>query len=109
MPIAQEAIYKNMKDGVIVLDNQLRVTEINPAVEKIFNRKRSDLIGQPLNLVLPEQARSIEMNQGMTDVQFESVLGESQSQRHYGVNVSPIVIKENLKGYLVILHDDTNE
>jgi len=107
MPIAHEAIFKNMVDGVIVLDTQNRVIELNPAAQRIVGRKKSDTIGQPYSLVLPGQAGLLPLKPEMTETQAVIALGEGQTQRYYGVSISPINTKQRFSGHLVLLHDDT--
>jgi len=107
MPVAYEAIFKSMDDGVIVMDNSLRITELNPITEQIFNLKRSETIGQPLKTLLPEQADRLETQSDISNIQETLVVGEGLARRHYGLNLSPIFIKQVQKGYLLIIHDDT--
>ncbi len=107
MPIAHEAMFMNMVDGVIVLDAQNRVIELNPAAQRIVDRKRSDTIGQPYSLILPGQAGLIPLKAEMTEKQAVISLGEDQTQRYYGVSISPIQTRQRFSGHLVLLHDDT--
>jgi len=46
MPIAHDAILQSMADGVIILDTQQRVIEINPAAQNIIGGNRSEIIGR---------------------------------------------------------------
>jgi PAS domain-containing protein len=46
MPIARDAILKSMIDGVIVLDAGKRIIELNPAAQRIIERKTQEVIGQ---------------------------------------------------------------
>jgi two-component system NtrC family sensor kinase len=48
-----EAIIGNIQDGVIVMDNSLRIILLNRAVRDIFNLEGSDLTGKPLTTVIP--------------------------------------------------------
>jgi PAS domain S-box-containing protein len=43
VPIAWAAVVKNMDSGLLVLDMQDRVLDINPAFEKIINRKADEI------------------------------------------------------------------
>jgi len=44
--VAHDAILKSMADGVIILDTQQRVIELNPAAQIIIGLKKSDVIGK---------------------------------------------------------------
>jgi PAS domain S-box-containing protein len=107
MPIAQEAIFRNIIDGVIVLDTQDRVIELNPSALHIINRNRSEIVGQPYKFVMPGQAGQLDFKPGMPDTQAVISLGKGQTLRYYGVSISPIVTKQRFSGHLVLLHDDT--
>jgi PAS domain S-box-containing protein len=53
-----QAILESAIDGIIVIDNESRVVEFNPAAEKIFGFTRSQLIGQPMaDWIVPERLR----------------------------------------------------
>lgn len=107
MPVAHEAIFGSMVDGVIVLDTRHRIVDLNPAAQHIVARERPDAIGQPYSLVLPGQAGLLELKPEMTETQAVIALGEGQPQHYYGVYVSPIYTRQRLSGYLILLHDDT--
>jgi PAS domain S-box-containing protein len=96
-----------MADGVVVLDNRLRVTELNPAAEGIFERKSAEIIGRPFNLVLPGQAGLLEIKPSMATQQAVIALGEGQALRYYSVYVSTIASRQQISGHVILLHDDT--
>lgn len=45
-------------DGIITLDEQLRIVLFNPAAEKMFGRSVTEMLGQPLEQLLPERFRA---------------------------------------------------
>jgi PAS domain S-box-containing protein len=49
MPVARDAIIEGMGDGVIVLDVQNRIVDLNPAARRIIGRRALGAIGQPIN------------------------------------------------------------
>ncbi|MCK4388014.1 MAG: PAS domain S-box protein, partial [Dehalococcoidia bacterium] len=107
VPIAHKAIFTSIADGVIVLDTQHRIIELNPAAEYIFRCTSTDAIGQPLSRVLPEQAGLTELQFEVTKIETEIVLGEGKTQRYYRTFISPIHAQGRLNGHMLLLHDDT--
>ena len=47
IPLARSHIVESMSDGVLVLDAQNRIVDINPAMEKILNREAASFLGKP--------------------------------------------------------------
>jgi diguanylate cyclase (GGDEF)-like protein/PAS domain S-box-containing protein len=46
IPVARSRIIESMSDGVLVLDTQNRIVDINPAMEKFLSRKPASFLGQ---------------------------------------------------------------
>jgi PAS domain S-box-containing protein len=107
MPIAHETVFKSMIDGVIVLDHQHCIVDINPSAEQIIGRNRSEVIGQLCSGILPAQVCLFDAHPDMTEKQSEIELGDGFNRRYYGVYFSSIQIRQNLKGYVILLHDET--
>jgi diguanylate cyclase (GGDEF)-like protein/PAS domain S-box-containing protein len=55
IPVAREALIEQLADGVIVLDNQNRILDINPAARKIAAVKSEAWIGAPAETLLVRQ------------------------------------------------------
>jgi PAS domain S-box-containing protein len=109
MPIAHDAILKSMSDGVIVLDEQQRIIELNPAAQKIIDREKSEVIGQQYHKALPGQLSLLEIKPDMTETEAVISLGKGLEQYFYGVHITPISTNQNLSGHLLILHDNTEQ
>ncbi|MFZ4537807.1 CHASE domain-containing protein [Propionivibrio sp.] len=52
------AIVDTMNDGVITIDEQGTVETVNPAVERLWQYAAGELIGQHINMLMPESSRS---------------------------------------------------
>jgi len=52
------AIFDTALDGVVAMDGGGRITEFNPAAERIFGHRRSEVIGLPLaEVIIPDALR----------------------------------------------------
>ncbi|GAB4557595.1 MAG: hypothetical protein Tsb0017_12420 [Geothermobacteraceae bacterium] len=60
---ASEAKYRDLvttaQDGILALDRSGTILFANPAVENMFGYRATDLVGQPLTRLMPEQSRPV--------------------------------------------------
>jgi signal transduction histidine kinase/CheY-like chemotaxis protein/PAS domain-containing protein/HPt (histidine-containing phosphotransfer) domain-containing protein len=52
-PLARTILVEHLSDGVIVVDDRGRITDVNPAIMDMIGRPRTDLIGTLIHSVLP--------------------------------------------------------
>jgi PAS domain S-box-containing protein len=107
MPIAYEAIFRSMTDGVIIIDQQNFVVETNLAAQRILKLNKSEMIGKTLNQVIPGHEYSLEPKTDMAVTELTISLEQDQMERFYNLYVSPIVAGQRFSGLIVLLHDDT--
>lgn len=108
VPVARHAIIEGMGYGVIVLDVQSRVVDINPAARQIIGAEASQVIGQPVDQILADEAGLIKAYRDVTDARAEIVLGEGEGQRLYALRISPLHDRRGrLNGRLFTLRDLT--
>jgi PAS domain S-box-containing protein len=51
------AVLESASEGIILIDPAGRITLVNSAAERMFAYSRAELLGQPLEILLPERAR----------------------------------------------------
>src|SRR5262249_34528633 len=99
LPVAREAVFEAMGDGVLVLDGTRRIVDINPAALRVLNGPTTAIIGQPLERLLPDLA---DVEQERTELAIES----GDGARRYDVQLSSIQQRDGqIAGYLVVLRD----
>lgn len=109
MPIAREAVIEDMNDGVIVLDIQDRIVDINPAAKRIFGNSFR-LIGQTVATLMGAKAESIQPYLTHEKHQTEILMDQENERHHFELRISPLHDKhKNLTGRLMILRDITEE
>lgn len=67
-PIARGLIVEEMKDGMIVVDTQGRLADINPAAERLLGTTASRAVGRPLAGTLAAWPELVERYRNVTDI-----------------------------------------
>jgi PAS domain S-box-containing protein len=66
-------IFKTMSDGVLIIDNDGRVTKVNKIVEQIFGKSGSELVNQSIRQLVGDKApctkRLLERHESYTDLE----------------------------------------
>lgn len=52
-----EAYFRSAAEGLLVVDRRGRIVDLNAAVERLLGYAREELIGQPVEVLLPERLR----------------------------------------------------
>ncbi|MFQ5743203.1 MAG: histidine kinase N-terminal 7TM domain-containing protein, partial [Acidobacteriota bacterium] len=81
MPLARTAVLEAMRDGVIVLDPECRIVDLNPAAERMLGVGGAEAVGRPIGFVLPAQAELAEQFGAGGEVNAEIVLPGGDERR----------------------------
>ncbi|WP_419392984.1 histidine kinase N-terminal 7TM domain-containing protein [Cytobacillus praedii] len=106
MPIAKDAIFNSINDGVIVLDEAYRLIEYNQASKKMFPKLNKTLIGMNFKKVWFELSGSSFPSKLDTATQVIH-FGYDHMKRIYQVRTSSLEHANNNKGQLLIFTDIT--
>jgi PAS domain S-box-containing protein len=108
VPVARDTVIESMSDGMVVLDGQNRVVDLNPAAQSIIGSPASQVIGRPVGQVLSAWSDLVERYRDVARAQTEIVVGDGGSQWVYDLRISPLTDRRGrLTGRLVILRDIT--
>lgn len=111
IPVARRVVVDSMADGMVVLDKQDRIVDINAAGRTIIDRSAAGALGQPIGEILvgPDGTDLMAPYRDLTDGRVEISLGLDRAQRDYEVHISPLHDQRNrLQGRLLILRDITD-
>lgn len=108
MPIAKDAIFNSISDGVFVLNESLNLIEFNQSAEKMFPSLDASLFGVYFENVwkgLSETAFPFELKaaESLQEIELKNELLE----RVYQVRISPLRHGSENKGLLIIFTDIT--
>lgn len=108
LPIARRAVMEGMRDGVVVLDTQNRVVDINPAAQRAVKRHSSAVLGQTIDQLFADWPDLVDRFRDVTEVVTEIAINNNHKQRWLELTISPLYSKrKQLIGRLVVFHDIT--
>ena len=101
--LANNVVVKTMQVGVIVLDIQGRITDINPVAEKITRISLAQSIGTSLAKNFPDYALLINSD---SEEEGEITLEQEGEEYYYHAKISPVLNKhKHIVGRVITLHD----
>jgi formate hydrogenlyase transcriptional activator len=54
-----ETVFERLPDAIVVTDREGKIGEVNAQIEQFFGYRRSELLGQPIELLIPERFRAM--------------------------------------------------
>ncbi|HTV53991.1 MAG TPA: sigma 54-interacting transcriptional regulator [Terriglobia bacterium] len=58
-----ERLYESLPDGVVLANANGEILRVNSQVEKLFGYNRSELLGKPVEILIPERFRAVHVGQ----------------------------------------------
>ena len=108
VPVARETVIESMADGVVVLDAQERILDLNSAARRLTGRGLDQLAGQPVAPVLPAWRDAIALLLAGTRTEIEIGLLRDGAQRDYDLHCIALHNDQGeTVGWLLVLHDIT--
>jgi PAS domain S-box-containing protein len=89
-PVARDMVVEEMSEGMVVLDAQTRIADINPAAEQLLAISAAQAIGQPIAEVLRAWPQVLDRFGGILETVDEITVGSGDAQRWYEVRISPL-------------------
>ena len=109
VPIARDTVIESMSDGVLVLDDEDRIVDINPVAEGIISQTASEVVGQPAEEVLAPWPDLVERYRSVPETHTEIAVGEGAVQLYFDLRISPLRDwRRRLAGRLIVLRDITD-
>ena len=108
IPVARHKLVETMVDGVMVIDIQDRIVDLNPAMETIIGVPADKALGQEATEVLTNWKELLYCLQDGKDTQTEIQLVKDNLVLFYDLLISTIFDKRNLiSGHLILLRNIT--
>ena len=114
IPMAREEVFESMSDAVIVVDEQNRIVDINPAAQRLAYRvashRASKAVGGLFTRVFAAWPELLEHSRYVTEADAEIALGEGEAPRYFNLRISPLHRRMGdlaVAGRLMVLTDIT--
>jgi diguanylate cyclase (GGDEF)-like protein/PAS domain S-box-containing protein len=107
VPVARDALVESMSDSVLVLDEQNRIVDINPAARQLIGSAANSAIGQPAEFILATWPELISKYKNTLETQAEICLSE-EPPNYAELRISPIYSRRGrFTGRLITIRDVT--
>jgi PAS domain S-box-containing protein len=107
VPVARDAVIESMSDGVVVLDAQNRIADINPAAQRMIGVHDASLVGQSVAAVLAAWPHLVQQLRERLEGQAEIRVGTDVAQ-YLDAHITPLHDHAGqFTGHLVLLRDIT--
>ena len=105
-PVARDLVVEKMPDGMVVLDKQGTIVDINPALQRALGVSAAQAIGRKAKDLFSAWTSLVERYENVVEAEDEVVLGEGESQSWFELRMSPLVdSRERFLGRVVTVRN----
>lgn len=104
VPVAHHLIFESVQIGVIILDNHLRVIDMNPTAEAIFGRSKNSIISQNVFEAFPEYGHLMRRFEHLQEIKTQITI----EPKVYEIQIRPLQDpRGTTAGRIALLYDVT--
>jgi signal transduction histidine kinase len=107
MPVAHDVVFNSIRDAVMLLNSERQIIDFNLAARGILVKEHGDVIGVPVDSVIPQLSGIVTASLPENGVKISFSMKAGLEQRIFDTFISEIKSRNRSKGYLLILHDNT--
>jgi PAS domain S-box-containing protein len=108
VPIARDRVFDDMHDGVIVLNHDNYIVDINPAACALIGRSSRETIGQPAARIFARWPDITTPYRETMQAHHELAVAQGPTPRYFDLRISPLQNRaQRLAGRVVVIHDIT--
>jgi diguanylate cyclase (GGDEF)-like protein/PAS domain S-box-containing protein len=107
-PLAYDMIIENLRDGVLILDSDNIIVDINPAAQHLLGVSGTQIIGESVEVLHKQMPELVDRFLDVSSIKTEVKVGGEGNERYFDVVISPVNgrIGED-SGRVVTIHDTT--
>jgi PAS domain S-box-containing protein len=108
-PIARGMVVEGMSDGMIVIDSQGKIADINSAATEMIHLTAQDVIGKQAMVILKPWSHFVDQYINVLEAEDEISIGDNESKQWFELHLTPLRDKrQNLIGRVITLRDITS-
>src|SRR5436190_18370929 len=95
------SLFENATEGIILTGGHGKIVLVNPAIERIFDYNNSELIGQPIEILIPDQFKPHhhKLREGFYHQPSNRVMGQGRDLHGRKKDGSNIPVEVSLSHY----------
>lgn len=107
--IAHKSLIERMADGLVIVDNENKILEINLAALSIFRVSKVNIIGQAVDKLFHKQPDLMQYMTSRSRKNQELVIAYGQQKKYYSLDINAIYASKNLfVGKLLLFKEITD-
>jgi len=107
MPVARHTLVELMTDGVLVLDSQNRILDINPAARRLLGLLHQSPVGQPIEKISALLPIDVSGYRDATNIQAEITVPD-ETPRHFDLRIESLLNRRGApSGRLIVIREIT--
>src|SRR6266545_3374597 len=108
VPVARARVIEEIEEGMLVLDGDNRIVDINPAACQLIGRSARESIGQSATTILGRWPAVINQSQPIGATHQELALVEGARPRCFDLRISSLrTYRGHVGGRVIVIHDIT--
>jgi len=110
IPIAHTTVFMDMKDLLLVTDYKDRVLDVNKAALEILGLKESEVMGRPVQDILPEKTGKEKKFESIKEIRTEVEVWVREQKRWFDLKIDPLLDSHSrMIGHVISLRDITGQ
>ncbi len=108
VPVARDRVIEEIEEGMLILDPNNRIVDINPAACQLIGRTARESIGQPATTILARWPAEITQYHQIVATHEELTIAEGPRPRYFDLRISPLRTHAGrVTGHVIVVHDIT--
>lgn len=101
---ANRAVFENMPDGILVLDSENRVLDLNATAQEFIGLSKEQVEDWPVDSLIPDWLERMG-DPAQASPRWETVIGDGSQARTYDLQISPLLGPRGRASHIVVLRD----